>query len=240
MKPGTPHLVIVNYTSPTNRTPVSSFDSSVANFRSCRNPEGRMAKPWCYVSAVSHTGNSMNLYLTTVGYRKAPCKVDMCGRSIGSLDAPHQSPTMATPSVILLSSTLCPYILTLQWFIRLEFGQPFASAFECLPAHTKFTRSQIKVQFLFSSRSAVLAKADVWWWWWCWSENILFTWLTEAVCLHCLHLVDASGCIQSFQNTADRLQESVREPNFFIRTKFYISPYWHFFRLWLGFWRWSV
>ena len=45
MKPGTPHLVIVNYTSQTNRTPISSYDSSVANFRSCRNPEGRMAKP---------------------------------------------------------------------------------------------------------------------------------------------------------------------------------------------------
>uniref|UniRef100_A0A5K3EJ85 Kringle domain-containing protein n=1 Tax=Mesocestoides corti TaxID=53468 RepID=A0A5K3EJ85_MESCO len=76
--PGTPHLVIVNYTSPTNRTPLSSFESSVANFRSCRNPEGRMAKPWCYVTASNPGGI---LYHSNVGYRKAPCKVDMCDQS---------------------------------------------------------------------------------------------------------------------------------------------------------------
>lgn len=77
MKLGTPHLVIVNYTSQTNRTPISSYDSSVANFRSCRNPEGRMAKPWCYVSAITRA----SIFVPTVGYRKAPCKVDMCGKS---------------------------------------------------------------------------------------------------------------------------------------------------------------
>ncbi|KAM7533029.1 hypothetical protein Aperf_G00000119698 [Anoplocephala perfoliata] len=80
-EPGMLHLVIVNYTSVNNYTMVSNFDSSVANFRSCRNPGGRMAKPWCYVSIDPYSGNSIRYYVPTTGYRKVACKVDMCDQS---------------------------------------------------------------------------------------------------------------------------------------------------------------
>ncbi|KAM3183635.1 hypothetical protein ACTXT7_009970 [Hymenolepis weldensis] len=78
-KPGQPQLVFIKYNSPTNRTLVPLFDSSVENFRSCRNPGGKMAKPWCYVQIKETASGEFYVpHFYHSEYQKMSCKLDKC------------------------------------------------------------------------------------------------------------------------------------------------------------------
>ncbi|VUZ55970.1 unnamed protein product, partial [Hymenolepis diminuta] len=81
-KPGQLQLVFIKYNSPTNRTVVPLFDSSIESFRSCRNPGGKMAKPWCYVHIKEKVSGDFvfpHFYLSE--FQTMPCKLDKCDES---------------------------------------------------------------------------------------------------------------------------------------------------------------
>ncbi|VDO06488.1 unnamed protein product [Rodentolepis nana] len=72
-------MVFVKFNSPTNWSSVPLFDSSVHNFRSCRNPGGKMAKPWCFVG--NKAGRSSYYHSYDYNYKVASCKLDKCDES---------------------------------------------------------------------------------------------------------------------------------------------------------------
>nr|VZI08875.1 unnamed protein product [Spirometra erinaceieuropaei] len=72
---GAPLPTIVKQVSETNSTAVSIFSPEIESFNSCRNPGGRLLKPWCYVMRFLPFENKF-------GHSKALCNIKQCDRSM--------------------------------------------------------------------------------------------------------------------------------------------------------------